>query len=113
MSKASPALTTTIEIEIPARVEIYSYIYTCVQKNVWQPPEGKCATYCVGITERVLWLPHSQTPYLKVAFDMAMRWCEQLKSETKRTKREERNNFGKRKGHGTKTERLKWIKRAA
>ena len=34
-------------------------------------------------------------------------------SETKRTKREERNNFDKRKGHGTKTERLKLVKGAA
>ena len=39
-TEASPTLTSTIEIEIPARAGIY--IYTYVQKNAWHSPEGKC-----------------------------------------------------------------------
>ena len=59
-SEESPTLTSTIEIDIPARADIY----ICPKKMRGTLLRAS-AMYCVG---RKLWIPHSQTPYLKVAF---------------------------------------------
>ena len=40
-SEGSPTLTSTIEIEITALTDIYTYMSIYVQKYAWHPPEGK------------------------------------------------------------------------
>ena len=88
---------------------VSGYIEIYVQKYAWHLPEGKC--HVLRRCHRMLWYRVVRPHYLKVGVkDLAMRWREHLKSETKRTEREERNDFGKRKGRGTKTEMSKiWL----
>ena len=97
-SEVSPTLTSTIEIEIPN-----------ISIKMCGSLLRASATYCVGVAEHTIRLPRSQTPYLKVGFGL-MIWqyvdANNLKIEMKRTKREERNNFGKRKGLEANMERL-------
>ena len=53
-----------------------------------------------GAAEAVWPCPYQYRRLSKGSFwikDLAMRWREHLKSEAKRTKREERNDFGKKK----------------
>ena len=72
------------------------------------------ATYCIGFAERTL--RYSElNPLSKGSFwvkDLAMRRYEQFICEMKRTKREERNKFGKTKGNG-EVQDLAVLKRAA
>ena len=58
------------------------------------------ATYCIGVAERSRSGEAKLNPLPKGIFwlkDLAVRWFEQLKSEAKRTKREECNDFNKKK----------------
>ena len=67
-SEASPTLTSTIEIKIPCA---RGYIYIqYMSRKLCGTLLRESATYCVGVTEcsEDNALPHSQTPYLNVAF---------------------------------------------
>ena len=67
--KQAPHYQIPLKLRFPcARIYIY------VQKNAWQPPEGKCHVLRRHRGTRAL-VPRIQTPYLKIAFEKRIWLC--------------------------------------
>ena len=129
MSEASPTLTSTIEIEIPVRGDIYTCV--CVSWNMCGTVLRASAMYCLGVAECSGGtgndLLHSQTPYLKMllgtgsgyALERTIEKQNKLEKEKKQGQREKSSmTSAKEKVAGWRQEVqdlavLKHIKRAA